>query len=371
VAKTSITDLLEAGVHFGHQTKRWNPKMKPYVYGARNGITIFDLTNTMRRLAEACTFLSDTVADGGHVLFVGAKRQAQEAVREIAERTGMYFMCDRWLGGTLTNHRVVLSRVAHMKKLQTMEADGTTAKMPKKEVASLRRERSKLERTLGGIAEMKKLPAALVVVDVGRETIAVREANKLDIPVVAIVDSNCDPDPIDYVIPGNDDALRAIKVIVDALANSIEEGLQLGGKGGTVASAPVPQPAPVPPPPPAEAEAEAPAEGEAPTEGEAPAEAQAPAEGEPPAEVETPAEAEAEAEAPAEGEPPAEAEAPAEGEAPTGAEPPAEAEPQAEAEPPAEAETPAEAEASPEPADDPEAAPAAPEAAAGETSDKD
>ena len=222
--KTSITDLLEAGVHFGHQTKRWNPKMKPYIYGTRNGITIFDLTITMRHLAAACEFLRDTVADGGVVLFVGAKRQAQEVVREAAEQCGMPFMCDRWLGGTLTNQRVILSRVNYLKKLQAMETDGSFASLPKKEVAGLRRERQKLETTLGGIAEMKTLPAAMVVVDVGREAIAVREAAKLGIPVVAIVDSNCEPRDVDYVIPGNDDALRAIKVVIDALTGAIRDG---------------------------------------------------------------------------------------------------------------------------------------------------
>lgn len=235
MAAVTINDLLEAGVHFGHQTKRWNPKMKPYIYGTRNGITIFDLTVTMRHLAEACGFLRNTVNEGGNVLFVGAKRQAQEAVREVAERLGMFYMCDRWLGGTLTNNRVVLSRVNYMKKLREMIADGTTQRMPKKEVSRIRRELGKLERTLGGISEMRSLPAALTVVDVEREAIAVREAKKLNIPVVAIVDSNCDPDDVDYVVPGNDDALRAIKVIIDALATAIEDGVQhrSGGRSDT------------------------------------------------------------------------------------------------------------------------------------------
>ena len=232
VQKTTITDLLEAGVHFGHQTKRWNPKMKPYIYGTRNGITIFDLTLTMRQLSSACEFLRETVAGGGGVLFVGAKRQAQEVVREAAEQCGMFFMCDRWLGGTLTNQRVVLSRVAHLKKLQEMETDGSLTSLPKKEVAGLRRERSKLEQTLRGIAEMKGLPSAMIVVDVGREDIAVREAAKLGIPVVALVDSNCDPGNVDYVIPGNDDALRAIKVVIDALAAAIQDGAGVRSKSG-------------------------------------------------------------------------------------------------------------------------------------------
>ena len=223
--KTTIVDLLEAGVHFGHKTKRWNPKMKPYIYGVRNGITIFDLTITMRQLAEACDFLRDTAAKGGQILFVGAKRQAQECVREIAERLNMPYMCDRWLGGTLTNQKVVLTRVQFMKKIRAQEADGTLEKLPKKEVAGLKRELGKLESALGGIANLNRLPDAVVVVDVAREHIAVSEAAKLGIPVVAIVDSNCNPDDVDYVIPGNDDALRSIKVLCDTLAASIEDGL--------------------------------------------------------------------------------------------------------------------------------------------------
>jgi small subunit ribosomal protein S2 len=224
VQRTTITDLLEAGVHFGHQTKRWNPKMKPYIYSTRNGIAIFDLTITMRHLSLACDFLRETVAKGGSVLFVGAKRQAQEVVREAAEQCGMFYMCDRWLGGTLTNQRVILSRIGYLKKLQQMETDGSMAALPKKEVAGLRRERAKLEKTLHGVSELKGLPNALIVVDVGRENIAVNEAVKLGIPVVAIVDSNCNPGTIDYVVPGNDDALRAIKVVIDALAGAIREG---------------------------------------------------------------------------------------------------------------------------------------------------
>ena len=223
--KTTIVDLLEAGVHFGHKTKRWNPKMKPYIYGVRNGITIFDLTITMRQLAEACDFLRDTAAKGGQILFVGAKRQAQECIREIAERLNMPYMCDRWLGGTLTNQKVVLTRVQFMKKIRAQEADGTLEKLPKKEVAGLKRELGKLESALGGIANLNRLPDAVVVVDVAREHIAVSEAAKLGIPVVAIVDSNCNPDDVDYVIPGNDDALRSIKVLCDTLAASIEDGL--------------------------------------------------------------------------------------------------------------------------------------------------
>ncbi len=232
--KTTITDLLEAGVHFGHQTKRWNPKMKPYIFGTRNGITIFDLTKTMRMLADACAFLRDTASTGGKILFVGSKRQAQEVVRDMAEKSGMYCMCDRWLGGTLTNHRVILTRIAHLNKLLKMEEDGSINALPKKEIASLRRERGKLERTLGGIVNMKRLPQAMVVVDVGHEHIAIQEARKLGIPVVALVDSNCSPDNVDYLIPGNDDALRSIKIIVDTLAAAVSEGLNLGGKNEDV-----------------------------------------------------------------------------------------------------------------------------------------
>lgn len=232
--KTTITDLLEAGVHFGHQTKRWNPKMKPYIFGTRNGITIFDLTKTMRQLAEACAFLRETANNGGKILFVGSKRQAQEVVREMAEKTGMYSMCDRWLGGTLTNHRVILTRIAYLLKLRKMEEDGSMTSLPKKEVSGLRRERGKLERTLGGIVDMKRPPQAMVVVDVGHEHIAIQEAHKLGIPVVALVDSNCPPDMVDFLIPGNDDALRSIKIIVDTLGAAVMEGLNLGGKNEDV-----------------------------------------------------------------------------------------------------------------------------------------
>jgi len=230
VAKTTITDLLSAGVHFGHQTRRWNPKMKPYIYGTRSGITIFDLGKTMQQLAQACDFLTDVASKGGQIMFVGTKRQAQEIVRSTASRLGMSFMCKRWLGGTLTNQKVVLSRVAFMKKLQAQNEDGSLAALPKKEVSGLLRELDKLQDALGGIAEMHKLPAAVVVIDVEHEHIAVQEAVKLGVPVVALVDSNCNPDQIDFVVPGNDDAVRSIKVIVDALAGAIEDGLNMCGK---------------------------------------------------------------------------------------------------------------------------------------------
>ncbi len=230
MAKTTITDFLAAGVHFGHQTRRWNPKMKPFIYGTRSGITIFDLGKTMHQLAQACDFLTEVASKGGQILFVGTKRQAQEIIRSTASRLGMSYMCKRWLGGTLTNQKVVLSRVAFMKKLRAQNDDGTFAALPKKEVAGLLRELDKLEDALGGIAEMRKLPDAVVVIDVEHEHIAVQEAAKLGVPVVALVDSNCNPDQIDFVIPGNDDAVRSIKVIVDALATAIEEGLNMCGK---------------------------------------------------------------------------------------------------------------------------------------------
>ena len=230
MAKITINDLLEAGVHFGHQKRRWNPKMKKYIYGTRNGITIFDLGKTMQQLAVACDFLTTTAANGGQILFVGAKRQAQECVKSVAESVNMPYMCDRWLGGTLTNQKVVLTRIAFMKKLRAQFSDGTIEKMGKKQVASLKRELTKLETSLGGIADMPKLPAAVVVIDVDREHIAVKEAIKLGVPVVALVDSNCNPDGIDYVIPGNDDALRSIKVIMDAIQSAVQEGIEVVAK---------------------------------------------------------------------------------------------------------------------------------------------
>ncbi|MFA5206087.1 MAG: 30S ribosomal protein S2 [Lentisphaeria bacterium] len=226
----TINDLLEAGVHFGHQTRRWNPKMKPYIYGARNGISIFDLTKTIRMLADACEFLRETAADGGKILFVGSKRQAQEIVKEAAERTGQSHMCDRWLGGTLTNNSVILTRVEYLKDLERRLADGSLEKLPKKEQSKLRKEYEKLKKTLGGITELNGLPKVMVVIDVLHEAIAVREANRLNIPVVAVVDSNCDPDSIAKVVPGNDDALRAIKVLMDAFSAAIEEGRMTLGK---------------------------------------------------------------------------------------------------------------------------------------------
>ena len=230
MTKITAKDLLEAGVHFGHPTRRWNPKMKPYIFGARNGIYIFDLTITMRLIQEACEFLYNTVADGGDLLFVGTKRQAQEIVRQTAESLNMFYMCDRWLGGTLTNNQTIRKSIARMLVLAKMEENGEIDQRSKKEGASLRRELNKLRRNLSGIATMRKLPDALFVVDIDREDIAVREAKRLGIPVVAIVDTNCDPDNVDHVIPGNDDALRSIKIILDILNSTIQAAQDLRQK---------------------------------------------------------------------------------------------------------------------------------------------
>ena len=225
--KVTMQNLLDAGVHYGHQTRRWNPKMKPYIFGARNGVYIFDLAVTMRQLQSACEFLYDIVERGGDILFVGTKRQAQECVRACAETTGMHFMCARWLGGTLTNNQTIRRSIDRMLGIQKMEVEGAINEMPKKEAASMRRELYKLERNLNGIVNMRGMPKVMVVVDVVREEIAVREASRLNIPIIGIVDSNCDPDNIDLVIPGNDDALRAIKIIIDTLASSVTAAREL------------------------------------------------------------------------------------------------------------------------------------------------
>ena len=222
---------MEAGVHFGHQTKRWNPKMKPYIYAARQGVTIFDLGITIRKLAEACDFLREIAQNNGTILFVGTKRQAQGLMREAAEKTNSYFMCHRWLGGTLTNNRVIMSRAKRLNELRRMEADGEIDEMPNKEAARARRELGKLERVLGGIAEMRKLPEVLVVSDIERDDIAVKEAARLNIPVVAIVDSNCNPDPVDYVIPANDDAVRSLKVLLNVMTAAVLDGRNRAAKG--------------------------------------------------------------------------------------------------------------------------------------------
>ncbi len=226
MAVVSMKQLLEAGVHFGHQTRRWNPKMAPYIFTERNGIYIIDLQKTVRKLEDAYMFVRDLSAKGETVLFVGTKKQAQESVKEEAERAGAYFVNARWLGGMMTNFRTIRGRIARLAQLKQMSEDGTFDLLPKKEVIKFNREIEKLEKFLGGIKDMKKLPGALFIVDPRKEKIAVSEAKKLGIPVVAIVDTNCDPDDVDYVIPGNDDAIRAVKLITATMANAIIEGRQ-------------------------------------------------------------------------------------------------------------------------------------------------
>ena len=222
----SMKSLLEAGVHFGHHTRRWNPKMAKYIFTERNGIYIIDLQKTVKKLEEAYMFVRDLAAQGGTLLFVGTKKQAQDAIKVEAERCGMYYVNARWLGGMMTNYKTIQQRIIRLEQLHKMEADGTFDMLPKKEVIKLRGDIEKLEKYLGGIKEMKKLPAAIFVVDPRKEKIAIAEARKLGIPVVAIVDTNCDPDEIDYVIPGNDDAIRAIKLISQTMADAIIEGKQ-------------------------------------------------------------------------------------------------------------------------------------------------
>ena len=222
----SMKQLLEAGVHFGHQTRRWNPKMAEYIFTERNGIYIIDLQKTVKKIVEAYDFVRDIAAEGGEVLFVGTKKQATDAIREEAERVGMYYVNARWLGGMLTNFKTIRKRIDRLFQLEKMEEDGTFDLLPKKEVIKLKGEREKLEKFLGGIKHMKKLPAALFVVDLRKEKNAILEAKKLGIPVVAIVDTNCDPDEVDYVIPGNDDAIRAVKLIAETMSNAIIEGRQ-------------------------------------------------------------------------------------------------------------------------------------------------
>ena len=226
MAVVSMKQLLEAGVHFGHQTRRWNPKMAPYIYTERNGIYIIDLQKTVKKLEEAYNFVRDMSAEGGNLLFVGTKKQAQDAIREEAIRCGGYYVNARWLGGMLTNFRTMRSRIDRLAQLKKMEEDGTFAMLPKKEVIKHQGEIEKLEKYLGGVKEMKKIPAALFIVDPRKERNAIAEAKKLGIPVVAIVDTNCDPDEIDYVIPGNDDAIRAIRLIAAAMASAAIEGRQ-------------------------------------------------------------------------------------------------------------------------------------------------
>ena len=226
MAVVSMKQLLEAGVHFGHQTRRWNPKMAPYIYTERNGIYIIDLQKTVKKLEEAYNFVRETSANGGNILFVGTKKQAQDAIKEEAARCGGYYVNARWLGGMLTNFRTMRTRIDRLAQLRKMEEDGTFAMLPKKEVIKHQGEIAKLEKYLGGVKEMKKIPAALFIVDPRKERNAIAEARKLNIPIVAIVDTNCDPDEIDYVIPGNDDAIRAIRLIAATMANAAIEGRQ-------------------------------------------------------------------------------------------------------------------------------------------------
>ena len=232
----SMKQLLEAGVHFGHQTRRWNPKMAKYIFTERNGIYIIDLQKTVKKLEEAYNFVRDLSVEGKSVLFVGTKKQAQDSVKEEAERAGAYYVNARWLGGMLTNFTTIRTRIERLKQLRTMEEDGTFELLPKKEVVKLNLEIEKLEKVLGGIKDMKEIPGALFIIDPRKERIAVAEAKKLGIPIVAIVDTNCDPDEVDYVIPGNDDAIRAVKLISSAIANAIIEGNE-GRMGAAAAEA--------------------------------------------------------------------------------------------------------------------------------------
>ncbi len=222
----AMKQLLEAGVHFGHQTRRWDPRMAPYIFTARNGIYIIDLQKTAKKIDEAYAVLKSIVDEGKTVIFVGTKKQAQECVREEAERCGMYYVNNRWLGGMLTNFETIRSRVNRLKELETMAEDGTFDVLPKKEVIELRKETDKLEKNLGGIRDMTELPGAMFVVDPKKERIAILEARKLGIPVIGLVDTNCNPEDVDYVIPGNDDAIRAIKLIIEAMANAVIESKQ-------------------------------------------------------------------------------------------------------------------------------------------------
>jgi small subunit ribosomal protein S2 len=221
-----LKSLLDAGVHFGHQTKRWNPKMRPYIYGARNGIHIIDLDQTARLFQRAYNFVQETVARGGHLLIIGTKRQAQEIVQEESARSGSYYIVNRWLGGTLTNFRTIKGGLDRMRMLERMKEDGTYLQLPKKEVSRLEKERARLEKYLGGLKTMGSLPSAVFIIDPAMETIAVQEAHKLSIPIIAITDTNCDPEVIDYVIPGNDDAIRSIKLITQRICDAVVEGAQ-------------------------------------------------------------------------------------------------------------------------------------------------
>ncbi len=238
----SVRELFEAGVHFGHQTKRWNPKMRQYIYGARGGIHIIDLDQTVRLFQRAFSFVSDTVSRGGHVLFVGTKRQAQDIVREEASRAGQYYVTNRWLGGTLTNFRTIKGGLERLRTIERMREDGTYEQLPKKETVQLEKERARLEKYIGGLKGMGTVPAAVFIIDPDQESIAVNECKKLHIPIVAITDTNCDPDQVDYVIPGNDDAIRSVRLITSAVADACVLGAarrretgrdrEGGGRGG-------------------------------------------------------------------------------------------------------------------------------------------
>ena len=226
MAVVSMKQLLEAGVHFGHQTRRWNPKMAEYIYCERNGIYIIDLQKSVGMVDDAYKAVADIAADGGTILFVGTKKQAQDAIAVEAERCGMYYVNERWLGGMLTNFKTIQSRIARLKAIETMEQDGTFEVLPKKEVIELKKELAKLQKNLGGIKEMKRLPDAIFVVDPKKERICVQEAHTLGIPLIGICDTNCDPEELDYVIPGNDDAIRAVKLIVSKMADAVIEAKQ-------------------------------------------------------------------------------------------------------------------------------------------------
>ena len=234
MAVISMKQLLEAGVHFGHQTRRWNPKMGRFIFTERNGIYIIDLQKTVHKVDEAYNFVKSVAAEGKDILFVGTKKQAQEAIKDEALRCGMFYVNERWLGGMLTNFNTIQARIRRLRELEKMEEDGTFEKLPKKEVAMLNHEKEKLERFLGGIKDMKKKPGAMFIVDPRKERIAVAEAKRLRIPIVAIVDTNCDPDEIDYIIPGNDDAIRAVRLLTGKMADAVIEGNQ----GVSMAEAP-------------------------------------------------------------------------------------------------------------------------------------
>ena len=226
VAMNAMKQLLEAGVHFGHQTRRWDPRMAEYIFQARNGIHIIDLQKTSKKIDEAYAFIKEQAEEGKTILFVGTKKQAQDCVKEAAEKSGMFYVNERWLGGTLTNFKTIRKRIERLKELEKMQEDGTFEVLPKKEVILLKKEMDKLEKNLGGIKEMEEVPDVIFVVDPKKEHIAVKEARKLGLPIVGLVDTNCDPNDVDYVIPGNDDAIRAVKLITDVLANAVIEGKQ-------------------------------------------------------------------------------------------------------------------------------------------------